>query len=68
MTTSANTDRECAQVEDVAKIIDPDAWHDTLPADGCGAYWSMRRMKALSKAEMILAALSQYEDKETDNG
>jgi hypothetical protein len=42
-----------------AKIVDPDAWHHTLPQDGCGQHWSGRRNKALSKADRILALRPQ---------
>lgn len=45
-----STDREA-----VARIIDPDAWHETLPTDGCGQHWMGRRKKALAKADAILA-------------
>ncbi|UKK84769.1 hypothetical protein L7H23_01300 [Sphingopyxis sp. BSN-002] len=41
----------------VAKIIDPDAWHETLPTDGCGAYWVGRRNKARERAKAIAAAM-----------
>lgn len=41
-------------VDMVAKIIDPDAWHDKLREDGCGAYWHGRRGKARDKAEKAL--------------
>jgi len=43
---------------DVAKIIDRDAWHNSLPRDGCGAYWYDRRHKALAKADAILELLA----------
>lgn len=41
-------------VEDIAKIIDPDAWHETLPTDGCGVYWLGRRNDARSKAKLAM--------------
>jgi len=44
--------------ETMARIIDPDAWHETLPADGCGEYWIGRRNKAKTKADAIIAALA----------
>lgn len=44
------TSREAA-----ARIVDPDAWHETLPTDGCGPYWIGRRNKARTKAHAILA-------------
>lgn len=47
-------------VEVVARIIDPDAWHEALPADGCGAYWIGRRNKARTNAQAILQALIPY--------
>jgi hypothetical protein len=43
--------------ETIARIIDPDAWHDTLPTDGYGLYWMDRRKKVLAKADAILASL-----------
>jgi hypothetical protein len=46
-------------VELVARIIDPDAWHEKLPADGCGVYWSNRRASAKQKAQSIVAAMPQ---------
>jgi hypothetical protein len=42
-------------LDDIAKVIDPDAWHETLPTDACGAYWTSRRIAARVKAEAILA-------------
>lgn len=41
----------------IAKIIDPDAWHETLPTDGCGVYWIGRRNKARRQAEDIIDVL-----------
>jgi len=45
----------------LAKIIDPDAWHETLPADGCGVYWIGRRNEARAKAEAIINTISARE-------
>lgn len=42
------------QCERIAKIIDPDAWHDTLPQDGCAPYWMKRRNDARMKAQTII--------------
>lgn len=39
----------------IGKVIDPDAWHSTLPADGCGIHWMRRRKKAIEKAAAIFA-------------
>jgi hypothetical protein len=47
--------------ERIARIIDPDAWHETLRTDGCGEYWMGRRAKALAKADAILASLPSPE-------
>ena len=44
-----------AEREQIARIIDPDAWHHTLPTDGCGQHWMGRRKKALAKADAIMA-------------
>lgn len=41
--------------EAVARIVDPDAWHESLPTDGCGVYWIGRRNDARTKADAILA-------------
>lgn len=46
-------------LDDIAKIIDPDAWHETLPTDGCGAYWIGRRNNARAKARAVIATLNQ---------
>lgn len=48
-------------VDDIAKIIDPDAWHDTLPTDGCGVYWIGRRNDARAKANAIIDTISAGE-------
>lgn len=40
-------------LDDAAKIIDPDAFHSSLPTDGCGAYWHGRRADAREKAQRI---------------
>ena len=40
-------------IERAARIIDPDAWHETLPTDGCGVYWIDRRNKARRKAQEL---------------
>ena len=40
-------------VYDAAKIIDPDAWHPSLPNDG-NDYWTGRRVEAREKAKQIL--------------
>lgn len=48
-------------VERVAKIIDPDAWHETLPTDGLGAYWIDRRGKAREQARAVLSAIQSAE-------
>lgn len=45
------------EVEAVARVFDPDAWHEGLRTDGLGAYWHDRRAKALSKAQAAIAAL-----------
>jgi hypothetical protein len=45
-------------VEAVARIIDPDAWHEKLPTDGLAATWICRRNKAREKAR---AAISAYD-------
>lgn len=45
--------------EAIARIIDSDAWHETLPTDGCGAYWIARRNNAKAKADSILALFAQ---------
>lgn len=44
-----------ARREQIARIIDPDAWHPMLKADGCGVHWHVRRNKALTKADDIEA-------------
>lgn len=44
-------------LDGIAKIIDPDAWHETLPTDGCGAYWIGRRNDARGKANQVVDAL-----------
>ena len=41
--------------EEIARIIDPDAWHDNLPEDGLGVWWITRRNKAREQADRILA-------------
>lgn len=43
--------------EELARIIDPDAWHEKLPTDGLAQHWHARRKKALAKADAILALL-----------
>lgn len=58
-----NTRTAASQASDageaaVAKIIDPDAWHETLPTDGCGVYWIGRRNKARDQANAIRQLLS----------
>lgn len=59
MTTPETTPVEVTQADDaVAKLIDPDAWHETLPTDGCGAYWMGRRNKARAQAHAIHALIS----------
>lgn len=45
------------KLEELARIIDPDAWHETLPTDGCGVYWALRRLKVRAQARAILTAL-----------
>lgn len=46
-------------IEKLARIIDPDAWHETLPTDGCGVYWIGRRNKAKATARAVLEALRE---------
>ena len=41
-------------IETAARVIDPDAWHEKTPDDGCSEYWSGRRGKAMDKARTIL--------------
>lgn len=41
-------------IETAARIVDPDAWHEKAPADGCSEFWSGRRSKAREKAKAIL--------------
>lgn len=49
------TDAELDLREKMARIIDPDAWHDTLQEDGLGNYWISRRHTARQKVDAILA-------------
>ncbi|QPQ55555.1 hypothetical protein IC614_02840 [Allosphingosinicella flava] len=53
-------------IERVAKVIDPDAWHHTLPGnmpdDGSYAHWRKRRYVALEKAKAIAAMPSSVGD------
>lgn len=44
--------------ERIAKIIETDAWHETLPQDGCAPYWMKRRYDARSKASAILEIIT----------
>ncbi|UIJ43744.1 hypothetical protein LZK98_11645 [Sphingomonas cannabina] len=46
--------------EEIARIIDPDAWHEALPTDGLG-HWHGRRKRALTKVDAILALLHPSE-------
>ena len=48
-------------IERVAQIIDHDAWHPFLKADGCGAWWMTRRAKATDQARDILAVIRERE-------
>lgn len=45
--------------EAIARLIDSDAWHESLPKDGCAAYWSARRTKARNKADDIRKMLME---------
>lgn len=60
LTDTATEGQACdAGDEDAAaRIIDPDAWHETLPTDGCGAYWMGRRNNARQKAEAVRALIA----------
>lgn len=48
---------DAPDVDAVARIIDPDAWHESLPTDGCGAYWISRRNDARRKAKAVRALM-----------
>ena len=52
-------------IERVAQIIDHDAWHPFLKADGCGAWWMTRRAKATDQARDILAVIREREGWQT---
>lgn len=54
---SDKSDRAATDLDVIAKIIDPDAWHETLPTDGCGVYWIGRRNDARAKASEAIDAL-----------